>query len=268
MDRWNVLCLSPFLHSAKSAAEGTAGPGHGSAGGTRLANTGVVSSPKPHAPDNARATSTQRQSVAATQSLRHSDHTKTPWPIRKSNCNGMVMSPVHQVWPKSSCKAQWKGEEDKADRGRGGKITSGNGQACGSPSPRGQVENREPWRNLVAKSFVVPQRPSWLRDKWDEKWEIHPGKVQPLVQRNRLQLLVSKTSGRTMLCRSRTDKTCRESSDALMETIRSKGVWHLYRKVVRLCEKKQHTHPFSYLLSKLFSNSLQSWRQPHNYQFG
>ena len=30
---------------------------------------------------------------------------------------------------KPSCKAQWKGEEDKADRGRGGKTTAGNGQA-------------------------------------------------------------------------------------------------------------------------------------------
>ena len=29
------------------------------------------------------------------------------------------------------------GEEDKADRGRGGKTTSGNGQAWSSPSPRG-----------------------------------------------------------------------------------------------------------------------------------
>ena len=48
------------------------------------------------------------------------------------------MSSVHQVWPKSSCKAQWKGEEDEADRGRGGKTTSGNGQAWSSASPRGQ----------------------------------------------------------------------------------------------------------------------------------
>ena len=48
------------------------------------------------------------------------------------------MFPVHQVWPKPSCKAQWKGEEDKADKGRGGKTTSGNGQAWSSPSPRGQ----------------------------------------------------------------------------------------------------------------------------------
>ena len=31
-----------------------------------------------------------------------------------------------------------KGEEDKADRGRGGKTTSGNGQSWSSPSHRGQ----------------------------------------------------------------------------------------------------------------------------------
>ena len=31
-----------------------------------------------------------------------------------------------------------KGEEDKADGGRGGKTTSGNGQAWSSPSPRGK----------------------------------------------------------------------------------------------------------------------------------
>ena len=34
----------------------------------------------------------------------------------------MVMSPVYQVWPKPSCKAQRKGEEDKADRERGRKT--------------------------------------------------------------------------------------------------------------------------------------------------
>ena len=30
------------------------------------------------------------------------------------------------------------------------------------------VENRGKWRKLVAKSSVVPQRPSRLRDRWDE----------------------------------------------------------------------------------------------------
>ena len=33
------------------------------------------------------------------------------------------MFPVHQVWQKPSCEAQSKGEEDKADKGRGGKKT-------------------------------------------------------------------------------------------------------------------------------------------------
>ena len=27
------------------------------------------------------------------------------------------------------------------------------------------VENREKWRKLVAKSFAVPQQPSWLGDR-------------------------------------------------------------------------------------------------------
>ena len=27
------------------------------------------------------------------------------------------------------------------------------------------VENREKWRKLVVKSSVVPQRPSWLKDR-------------------------------------------------------------------------------------------------------
>ena len=53
-----------------------------------------------------------------------------------------------------------KGEEDKVDKGRGGKTTSG--QEFGK-SQRA-VENREKWRKLVAKSSVVPQRPSRLRD--------------------------------------------------------------------------------------------------------
>ena len=73
-------------------------------------------------------------------------------------------------WPKPSCKAQWKGEEDKADKGRGGKTTSGNGQAWSSASPRGQWRTGKNWRKLVAKSSVVPQRPSRLRDWWCWWW--------------------------------------------------------------------------------------------------
>ena len=107
-------------------------------------------------------------------------HTKTMLPMRRSmprsnrqwatqrpddrkevqNCGGMDMSPVYQVWPKPSCKAQWKEEEDKADR-RSRKTASGNGQAW-SQVPEG----RGKWRKMVMKSSVVPQRPSQLRNKW------------------------------------------------------------------------------------------------------
>ena len=52
----------------------------------------------------------------------------------------MVTFPVHQVWPKPSCQAQWKGEEDKADKGRGGKTTSRNGEAWSLASPKGSGE--------------------------------------------------------------------------------------------------------------------------------
>ena len=81
----------------------------------------------------------------------------------------MDRSPVHQVWPKPSCKAQWKGDEDKVDRGRGGKTSSGNGQAWSSPSPLGQWRTEKKWGKLVVKSSVVPQRPSRLRNRW---WRI------------------------------------------------------------------------------------------------
>ena len=97
----------------------------------------------------------------------------------------MVVSPAHQVWPKPACKAQWKEEEDKADRGRGGKTTSGNGQAWSSPVKwQRAVENRGKWRKLVAKLSVVPQRPSRLRDWWWWWWL----ELRDLLTTNSVQL--------------------------------------------------------------------------------
>ena len=113
------------------------------------------------------------------RSSRQSDCTKTSWPLwRDANCSGMAMSPVHQVWPKPFCKAQWRGEEDKTGRGRGGKTTSGNGQAWSLPSPRGQWRPGKNGGNWLVKSSVVPQRPSRLRDRWDDtsrNWNVHTG---------------------------------------------------------------------------------------------
>ena len=73
---------------------------------------------------------------------------------------------------KPSCKTQWKGEEDKADWRRGWKTTSGNGQAWSSPSPRGQWRTGKNGGNWFAKSSLVPQRPSWLSDRWWWWWLI------------------------------------------------------------------------------------------------
>ena len=86
------------------------------------------------------------------------------------------MFPVHQVWPKPSCKALWKGEEDKRDKGRGGKTTSGNEQAWSLASPTGQWrtwKNRENW----LQNSVVPQQPLRLRDWWWWWWWSLPQKA-------------------------------------------------------------------------------------------
>ena len=78
---------------------------------------------------------------------------------RDSNCSGIVMSSAHLVRPKPSCKALWKGEEDKADRRRGGKTTSGNGQAWGLPSPRSQWRTKKNGQNWLWNHLWCPNDP-------------------------------------------------------------------------------------------------------------
>ena len=95
----------------------------------------------------------------------------------------MVMSPVHQVWPKPSCKAQWKGEEDKADGGRGGKTTSGNRQAWSSPSPRGQWRTRKNGGNWLQNHLWCPNDPRGygideIRENSQAKHAIPPRDLQ------------------------------------------------------------------------------------------
>ena len=53
----------------------------------------------------------------------------------------------------------WKGEEDKADRGRGGKTTSGNGQAWSSPSPWGQWRTGKNGGNRLRNHLWCPNDP-------------------------------------------------------------------------------------------------------------
>ena len=66
------------------------------------------------------------------------------------NRRGMDMSPVHQVWPKPSCKAQ---------TGRQKKTLKDNIMEWTGPEfakSQRAMENREKWRKLVVK---------WLRDR-------------------------------------------------------------------------------------------------------
>ena len=54
------------------------------------------------------------------------------------------------------------GKEDKADRERGGKTTSGNGQAWSSASPRGQWRTGKNGENRLQNHLWCPNDPSGL----------------------------------------------------------------------------------------------------------
>ena len=55
----------------------------------------------------------------------------------------MDMFPAHQVWSKPYCKAQSKGEEDKAGKKRSGETTLGNGQVELWQDHEGSAEQRK-----------------------------------------------------------------------------------------------------------------------------
>ena len=76
------------------------------------------------------------------------------------------MSPVHQVWPKPSCMAQWKGKKNKTRQTEEevGRQHQGVDRLEFTKSQKA-VENMEKWRKLVVKSSVVPQGSSQLMKK-------------------------------------------------------------------------------------------------------
>ena len=75
----------------------------------------------------------------------------------------MIMFPIHQVWQKTILQGTVKvGRRQGRQRKRWEDIRERTGLEFGR-SQRA-VENREKWRKLVAKSSVVPQRPSRLRN--------------------------------------------------------------------------------------------------------
>ena len=85
--------------------------------------------------------------------------TRRPPDHLKEMQTAVVWTAVHQVCPKPSCKAQWKGEEGKADRGRGRKRTSGNGQAWSLSSPRGQWRTGENGGKWLQNHLWCPNNP-------------------------------------------------------------------------------------------------------------
>ena len=76
----------------------------------------------------------------------------------------MVMCPVHQVWPKPSCKAV-KGERRQGGQRERWEDNIREWTGLEFAKAQRAVENRERWRKLVVKLSVVPQRPSRLRDR-------------------------------------------------------------------------------------------------------
>ena len=60
---------------------------------------------------------------------------------------------------KSILQGTVKGEEDKANRGIGGKTTSGNGQAWSSASPRGQWRTEKNGENWLQNYLRCPNDP-------------------------------------------------------------------------------------------------------------
>ena len=93
------------------------------------------------------------------RSSRQLDHMKTSWPsLRDASCSGMDMFPIHQIWPKPSCRTKWKGKNTRQTE----KVVRRQHEGMDKPGvwqvPEGSGEQGK-WRKLVVKSFVVPQHP-------------------------------------------------------------------------------------------------------------
>ena len=72
----------------------------------------------------------------------------------------MDMSPVYQVRPKPFARQSERGKKTRQTEEEVGRQHQG---WTGLEFGRSQraVKSREKWRKVVAKSSVVPQRPSW-----------------------------------------------------------------------------------------------------------
>ena len=84
---------------------------------------------------------------------------------RKEMQTAVVRTRLLFIRPDQHHLARHSERGDMAGKRRGGKTISGKGQAWSSASPRGQWRT-EKWRKLVVKSSLVPQRSSWLKNRW------------------------------------------------------------------------------------------------------
>ena len=103
------------------------------------------------------------------RSSRQLDHTKTSWrSYRDANCSGMVMSPIHQV--QTILQDTVKGGRRQGRQRKRWEDNIRERTGLGFGRSQRAVENWEKSRKLIAKSSVMPQRPSWLRDTWWWWW--------------------------------------------------------------------------------------------------
>ena len=77
----------------------------------------------------------------------------------------MVMFPVHQVLTKPILQGTVKGGRIQGRQRKRLKDNIREWTGLEFAESQRAVENREKWRKLVVKSSVVPQRPSWLKDR-------------------------------------------------------------------------------------------------------
>ena len=69
----------------------------------------------------------------------------------------MDMSPVHQVWPKPSCKGTVKGGRRQGRQRKRWEDNIKKWTGLEVAKSKRAAENREKWRKPVVKSSVVPR---------------------------------------------------------------------------------------------------------------
>ena len=102
------------------------------------------------------------------RSSRQLDHTKTSWPLKRRKLQWYDHVSHSSGLAKTILQGMVKGgrRQGRQRKRWEDNIREWTGLEFGRPLRT--VENREKWRKLAAKSSVVPQRPSWLRNRWDD----------------------------------------------------------------------------------------------------